>query len=309
MCRFIFDFCKKFIKPYNEGFLPALDGHSLYYQQVGNPKGTPVIMFHGGPAGSAKPKYASIFDLKKYRVIMFDQRGCGKSKYDDALYKNTTLETVKDALRLLEFLQVESKVVVSGGSFGATCAILFAQTYPHKTASLIVNSVFLARRQDIENMSPIMPYFYPDALDILHQKAGKSKLSDYYYKRIFSKKRSDNDEAINYYKAVDKQMGELAMTFKPQEVSVVDIRKFRIFMQYLKDDYYLKDNQLIKNARKLANIPVRIYQNRFDFCCPPYQAFELHKAIKHSELIMVEDMGHGGDKMFYTMYQDSRRYA
>lgn len=307
MNQILFNLRKKFIKAFNTGYLPEMDGHQIYFQQVGNPQGFPVIMFHGGPGGSNRTYYASTFDLKKYRVIMFDQRGCGKSQYKDYLYKNTTLDTIKDAVRLLDFLTIKEKVIVAGGSFGSTCAVLFAETYPQKVKKIVINSIFLARLQDAENTSPIASFFYPDAMDILQKQAGKENQFDYYYHLLFSKKRNENEQSVRYYRTFERMMGSLYVDFPKKETSDDEIRKFRIFMQYQKNGFYIKENQLIKEAIKIDHIPALIYQNRLDFCCPPYQAFELHKALPKSKLTIVADKGHGGEKLYFAMYQDCIR--
>lgn len=298
----MFNFFKT--KPYHTSYLPTEDGHCIYFQEVGNPTGIPVISFHGGPAGSGRVKHAKIFNLKKYRVILFDQRGCGFSTYQDPLYQNTTLKTVQDAKRLLNYLNIKRKVIVSGGSFGATCALLFAETYPDLVSKLVLNSVFLGRKKDAEYMSPTIPLFYMDMLTQLWNKTGTKNLDSYYYKLIFSKKQADNIDAVHHYRALERMVGDLEPKFSTAPVSEKDILRFRIFMQYQKNHFYLKDNQLLKNANKIAHIPTLIYQNRLDFCCPPYQAYEIHQALPKSKLVIVGDIGHGSLKLFKRIRED-----
>lgn len=298
----MFNFFK--LKPYHTGYLPAEDGHRVYYQEVGNPNGIPVISFHGGPGGSGRTKHAQIFNLKKYRVLLFDQRGCGLSTYQDPLYKNTTLKTVNDAKRLIEHLKIQRKVIISGGSFGATCALLFAETYPEYVSKLVLNSVFLARFKDADNASPIIKFFYPDFLNELQEQAGKKNIFDYYYGLLFSKKRSDQVKAVHYYRGLEHMAGLLNPSFTTTKISDDDIRRFRIFMHYQKNNFFLKENQLLKDAKKIIHIPTLIYQNRLDFCCPPYQAFELYQTLNKSKLVIVADQGHGSPKLFKTIRKD-----
>lgn len=302
---FFFRLRNRFIKAYDTGFLPEKDGHSIFYQQVGNPKGIPVISFHGGPAGSSKPRQASGFDLKKYRVILFDQRGCGKSTFKDALFKNTIQDTIDDAKRLLEHLKIKRKVVATGGSYGSTCAVLFAETYPDLVEKIIVCSVFLARPKDYENMSSSAVLFYPDALSLFQKFANQEQKTvfDYFYDLIFSSKPSNQKKALRFYGAFEHQLGHKDVSF-PKIEGLFDKRvlKMRIMMHYMKARFFLTDNQLVRDAKKIRRIPTVIFQNRLDFICPPYQAHQLHKALPHSFLYLVDDMGHGSDKMRYIQY-------
>lgn len=299
-----FKFRNRFIKPYNEGWMPEQDGHEIHYYQTGNPKGEVVIQFHGGPGGTAKAKYASVFNLKKQRIISFDQRGCGQTRSKDPLFKNTAQETLNDANRLLDHLGVTDKVVSTGGSWGSTLAILFAETYPERVKRLCVDSIFLGRSQDFKNMTPATELFYPDALDVVQANANTPDLDSYYNKLILSSERSDNEKAINYYRQLEHigSSGEYDVSFPQGEVTDTDIKKFRIFMHYAVNHMFLEPNQLLKDASKIAHIPTEIFQNRLDFCCPPYQAFELHKALPNAKFTIVPDKGHGSDYMRYLIY-------
>lgn len=308
-----FLFRNRFIKAFDEGWLPAVDGHEIHYYQVGNPQGEPVVQFHGGPGGSAKIFHACLFNLKKQRVIMFDQRGCGQTRSKNPLYKNTSQESVKDAVRLLKHLNVSEKVVVTGVSFGSTLAILFAETYPEYTKRLCVDCIFLGRPEDSANMTPSTALFYPDALDVVQNEAKGKNLDAYYGKLILSKKRSDNEKAIRYYKRLEHigGSGEYDVSFSKAEVTDKDIQKFRVFMHYQMHKMFLKPNQLLKDAKKIAYIPTEIFQNRFDFCCPPAQAWALHKALPKAKFTLVSDEGHGSDYMRYLIYlgNKNRRYS
>ena len=299
-----FVFCSRFIKAYDEGWLPSVDGHEIHYYQIGNPSGEPIISFHGGPGGSAKVFHACPFNLKKQRVIMFDQRGCGATRSKDPLYKNTMQDTVKDALRLLRYVGVAGKVVVSGGSYGATLAILFAETYPEVVKRLCVDCIFLGRPEDIENMTPATKLFYPDALDVVQSEAKGKDLDKYYSKLLSSPHRADNEKAIRYYRRLERigSSGEYDVSFPKDEVTDKDIQKFRIFMHYKTNNLFLKHNQLLKDAKKIAHLPIEIFQNRFDFCCPPSQAWALHKALPKAKFTLVSDKGHGSDYMRYLIY-------
>ena len=309
MNQFFFNLRQKCIKPFHTGYLPEQDGHCIFFQQIGNPKGIPVISFHGGPGSESKPRHAAAFNLKKYHVILFDQRGCGKSTFTDFLYKNTAQEIIKDAARLLDYLNIKQKVIAAGGSAGSTWALLFAQTYPERVKALLINSIFLGRKKDAADMSPIAPFFYPDILDKFQQMAKKENQFDYFYRLLFSEKRADNEKALRYYGSFEEMVGGMDVSFDNADLSEEALRRFRIFMIYQKHDFYLKPNQILNDAKKIAHIPCRIYQNRLDFSCPPSQAFELAKALPNARLILLPFKGHTGPRLARQMYLDNLKDA
>lgn len=292
----------KFLKPFNQGFLPVVDGHKIFYQELGNPKGEPVLIFHGGPGGSSKPYQASGFDLKKYHIILFDQRGCGKSEYENPLYNNNLEAIVIDALNLLIHLNIKEEIIVAGGSFGVTCALYFAQKHPELVKKIVLNSVFLARKQDSENMSPSAQLFYTDILSLLQKKAKNKNAFDFYYDKLFSTKQTDIDLAMQYYAPFEHMIGTTNTDFTKKEYTEKQLIKFKIFMHYMKHNFFLKENQLLKNAKKIAHIPTYIYHNRLDFICPMYQAYELHKALKNSKLNIVKARGHCSPEIYLEIY-------
>ena len=290
------------IKPFKTGYLPPENGHRIYFQEIGNPTGIPVISFHGGPGGGSKTEHAGIFNLKTHRVILFDQRGCGLSTYQDPFYENTIQKTVSDGKRLIDYLKIKEKIIVAGGSYGATCALLFAETYPEISKKVIVNCVFLGRKQDSEWIYKTSRLFYPDLIQILENEAGKDGIINYYHKLIFSSKKSDQAKAFNYYKAYEHLLGEMDIQFPThQPILEKKLNSFRIYMHYEKNHMFLKENQLLHDISKIAKIPLLIFHNRLDFCCPLYQAFDLHQAHPKSRLLIVADKGHGSKKFFKIM--------
>ena len=302
MNMFWFKLRLKFIKPFNCGFLPEIDGHKIFFQQIGNKQGKPVLIFHGGPGGSSKPYHASGFDLKKHHIITFDQRGCGKSEYKDPLFNNNIESIIADSLNLLKHLNIKEKVIVAGGSFGVTCALYFAEKYPELVEKIVLNSVFLGRKQDAENMSPSAQLFYTDTIDFLQKKAKNKNAFDFYYEKLFSNKEKDIEIAMQYYAPFEHMIGTLDVDFPKKEYTQKQITKFRVFMHYMKNDFFLKENQLIKNAKKIAHIPTYIYHNRIDFNCPLYQAYELHKTLKNSKLYITKAKGHCNPETYLEMY-------
>lgn len=301
----MFSFFSRMPKPYDTGWLATEKGHEIYYQQFGNPKGIPVLSFHGGPGGCARAKHASHYDLSKWHVILFDQRGCGHSRYTDLFSDNTTQATIRDANHLLNHLKIKGKVTVSGGSYGAGLALLFAETHPNKVKRLILNSVFLMRRQDIEWVSHHSRLFYPDLIDEMRQQAGSSNLVSFYHRLIFSDKYKDLQQAQKYYGSYEHMLGQTDVSFnKTPALTDNNIRFTQIYLHYEKNHFFIPENQILKNIDIISNIPTLIVHNRLDFCCPVEQAYDLSKSLPHSKLLIVPDKGHGSSLLFKTLSRE-----
>lgn len=280
-------------KPFNEGYLPAENGHSVYYVQYGNPDGQPVLSFHGGPGGSSRPKYAKLFDLSKYRFIQFDQRGCGQSAFENLTEHNNTQTLLADSLRLLEHLHIEKQVIAHGVSWGSTMALLFAEAYPEKVKKIVVSSVFLARPSDADWVRSESRRFYPDLWDEMRKKVKHGKVHDGYYKLLFSPRLKDNLLALSYLGSYEHKLGELNPRFSMlEELDEAFLQMSRVYFYYDKNNFFLENNQILKNAKRIKNIPALILHNRMDFCCPVNQAWDLHKALPASELTIVAAYGH-----------------
>lgn len=297
----LFNIFKKTIKPYNEGLLTETDGHKIAFYQYGNPKGKPVLYFHGGPGGAAKAKYAKLFNLKKYRFIAFDQRGCGNSQYEDLLEENTSYNTIADAKHLLNYLEVNEPVILYGCSWGSTLALLFAEKYPKLISSIILNAVFLARKYDYSWVTAESERFYPDLWEIMRTKVKQNEFLPEYRKLLFSKRKAENLKALKYIGSYEYLLGQLDPEFpKLKEVEEKTLNSARISFYYEKNHYFLKENQILQNISKIKKIKCLILHNRLDFCCPVKQAWDLHKALPKSKLKIVADYGHVSPKLFKT---------
>ena len=300
----LFGFLKRTLKPFDCGYLPEKDGHSIYYHQYGNPNGNVVLYFHGGPGGESKEKQARYFNLKKNRVVLFDQRACGKSVAADAFFNNCTPETIKDAKRLLDFLHINGKITVAGASFGSTCAVLFAETYPTLVNKIIAISVFLGRKKDFADFSKSFPLFYPDIMDTLNQQTLGADIDQYFHCLAFSQNRKQQEKAVKYYGGLEYQLGRKEMHFGTVDFNEKELFSLRCMLHYCVNNMFLTENQILKNCDKIKNIETLIYQNRLDFCCPPYQAYELHKALPKSKLILFPSFGHGSKALREKITQD-----
>ncbi|MBP1532462.1 MAG: alpha/beta fold hydrolase [Alphaproteobacteria bacterium] len=284
-------------KPFDEGFLPQREGHSIHYLQYGNPTGIPVLSFHGGPGGRSRPKYAKLFDLKKYRFLQFDQRGCGLSEAKDVLKYNETDYLIADAVHLLAYLRINTPVIVHGCSWGATMALLFAEAQPKMVSKIIVSSVFLARPYDYMWVNRDSERFYPDLWDEMRKQVKRNDIFDEYERLLFSTRSKDNIKAVNYWGSYEYMLGQLKPKFEKEEVTADILKAARIAFLYNKNQYFISPNQIINNAAKLKGVKTLILHNRMDFCCPVKQAWDLHKALPNSELHIVADYGHSSKKL------------
>ncbi len=296
------------IKPVKMGWLPELDGHEIFYHTYGNPKGQPILMFHGGPGGSSKAKHAKIYNLKKYYLIMFDQRGCGKSKFQDLLYKNTPKDSIRDAKRLLEHLNISGKIISNGGSYGSFMALLFAETYPEIVSKIWIASIFLGRHRDTQEwLEQDAMRFYPDFISELKKKAGKKEITEYFAQELFSGNTKREREALKYYGSLEGIVGDKKPEFAlpPDDKYEKELRSLKVYTNMVLNGFFMPDGYIVKNAKKIAHIPTEIFHNRLDLCCPFEQAWTIHNALPNSNLHVIPALGHGGsemDKMLKELY-------
>lgn len=284
-------------KVFNKGFLPEFEGHKIYYQEVGNPKGEPVLFFHGGPGGCAKTSHAEYFNLKKQRIIMFDQRGCNRSEFEDITTLNDTRRLIKDAKRLLEHLNINEPVIVSGVSWGSTLALLFAEKYPELTKQLALFSIFLARRQDRDWVLKNSALFYPDLLEEIYRQCEGENPYAHYAKKIFSEDLGAIQTAIKYMVHYEYQLGKLDAKFDDVRIDNNIINSARISLYYAANRYFLEENEILNNIEKIKHIPTLIVHNRLDMCCPLQGAWELYRSLDNAQIEIIADLGHGGKKL------------
>ncbi len=289
-------------KPFHEGYMATADGHSVYYCEYGNPRGVPVLSFHGGPGGQARPKYAKLFAAKKYHFIQFDQRGSGRSTATDIWHNNTTEHLLEDARNLLDKLGIKEKIIVNGGSWGSTLALLFAEKYPDMVQKIIVTSIYLARPTDSNWVTADSERFYPDMWAKMREIAGNppyaSDFFAFYERMLFSAEPAEQLTALTYWGNYEFQLGQLNPTFTPPpEPTEADLTSARLSFYYMRHHYFMTPNQILDNADKIAHIPTLIVHNRLDFCCPVNEAWDLHRALPLSELHICAGSGHSSPQL------------
>lgn len=285
------------IKPYNTGKLKVSGIHNIYFEETGNPKGQPIVVLHGGPGSASKAKYRRYFNPKKYRIILFDQRGCGQSTPLGEIRENTTQDLVADIEKIRQHLQIE-KWHVYGFSWGSTLALAYTETHTDKVSALMVGGIFTMTKWELNWLhNKDAQIFYPDAWEIYSKNLSKkqsSNLIDVFYKKIFSKNKNIRDRAIKDFFYWDKFRMDLIpdAEYHKGRVTKKDIASAQIYFHYAKHFGFLKEKQLLKNADKLKNIPGVILHGRYDMVCPLITAWNLHKAWPKADFEIIEATGH-----------------
>ena len=287
------------IEPFDRGALPVSPVHTLYYEQCGNPEGTPVVFLHGGPGGGTHPDYRRFFDPAAYRIVLFDQRGSGQSTPHANLEENTTWHLVSDIERLREHLSIESWVVF-GGSWGSTLALAYAETHPARTRALILRGIFLCRPKEIrwfyqEGASAIYPDKWEQYLEVIPE-AERDDMLGAYYRRLTSDDETVRLEAARAWSICEGSTSKL----HPDENFIADFGEAEFALAFARIEchyfthnaFFDTDNYLIENVGRIRHIPAVIVQGRYDVVCPLMSAWELHRAWPEAELRIIPDAGH-----------------
>lgn len=285
------------IEPYSTGSL-KLDGlHTMYWEQSGNPEGAPVLFLHGGPGAGASPAHRRFFDPAHYRIVVFDQRGAGRSTPLGELRDNTTPHLIADIERLRGHLGIE-RWLVFGGSWGSTLALAYGEAHPERCAGFILRGMFLCRPSEIEWFLYGLRSLFPEAWRAFAAavpEAARGNLLATYYRRLI-----DPDPAVHLQAARAWSTYEgVCSTLLPSPETVayfagdgVALGLARIEAHYFSHDIFLPQNALLQNLHRLRRIPCVIVQGRYDAVCPIVTADEVHRAWPEAEYIIVPDAGH-----------------
>ena len=296
-------------KIFNSGYLPEEDGHKIYFFEAGNPDGEPVLFFHGGPGGSAKLKHADGFNKRKYRMILFDQRGCNNSLPVGKIEGNTSWKLVNDAERLLDHLGVRDKVILRGSSWGSTLALLFAIKNPQKVKSMLLSQIFLANEMSRKWEEEQSGLFYPDILERLYEKKNGSKsLSDSFASMINFGDMTEQVSAAVLYSGYERVLGEFKPKLELTELDADDIAKSKIYINYAAQKFMLEDDYILQHIENIKNIPTLIVHNRLDMVCPLKGAYDLHQNMPNSKLVIVPDIGHCSKKLYKFLKKEIKLF-
>jgi proline iminopeptidase len=287
------------IAPYHSDTLAVSALHTVYYEQAGNPQGKPVIFLHGGPGGGIDPIYRQYFDPQKWRMILFDQRGCGQSTPHAELEENTTWDLVSDIEQLRVHLGIE-KWVVFGGSWGSTLSLAYSQTHPESCKGLILRGIFMLRQKELQWFyQEGTSYIFPDAWEEYLKpipEAERQDLISAYYRRLTSPDRQTRLEAAKAWSIWEASTSKLlldpGLLQKMGEGQFADAFA-RIECHYFVNKGFLEtEDQLLRNCDRIRHLPTVIVQGRYDVVCPMISAWELHKALPEAEFVVVPDAGH-----------------
>ncbi len=290
------------LKPNKTYALAVEPPHLLYVEEAGNPGGLPVLFVHGGPGAGCEDKHRSYFDPNLYRIILFDQRGAGRSKPHAALECNTTQALVADMERIREFLAVD-RWVLFGGSWGSTLALAYAQNHPERVLALILRGIFLCRPREIhwfyqDGANRVFPDYWQDFLAPIPEHE-RHDLLQAHYRRLTGE---DEVARMSSAKAWSVWEGRTA-TLTPRQAVIdffssphVALSLARIEAHYFVHNIFLEPNQLVRDAWKLRDIPGVIVHGRYDMVCPLESAWDLHRAWPEAQLEIVPSAGHSASE-------------
>lgn len=288
------------LKPYNSGLLRVDDTHEIYYEECGNPKGKPAVFLHGGPGGGCDDRARSFFDPDAYRIVLFDQRGCGRSKPHASLVDNTTWHLVEDMEKLRRHLGIE-RWLVFGGSWGSTLALAYSQTHPERVSEIVLRGIFTLSKFELRwfyfegGASALFPDHWQNYVAAI-PPAERGDMVGAFYRRLTS-----DDRKIRVSAARAWAMWEAATSYL--HVNEENLHKwgeedFAVAVARIECHYFMNrgfldsEDQLIRNVSRIRHIPAVIVQGRYDVVCPMQTAWTLHRAWPEADFHIVPDAGH-----------------
>ncbi|WP_426614016.1 prolyl aminopeptidase [Bradyrhizobium sp. McL0616] len=286
--------------PLTSEMLDVGDGHELYVESVGRPDGVPAVYLHGGPGSGCQPDHRRLFDPDRFHAVLFDQRGCGRSRPKGSREHNTTAHLIADMEKIREKFGFQRWMVI-GGSWGATLALAYAQAHPERVSGIALRATFLGTRAEVEaGFTLRLPQFYPalyeDFLSVLPLEE-RDRPVDAYYRRILDADPAVHGPASRAWHDTERALSE----HKPAKmrINLASLNVWRTlpatpFMEahYFVNDSFMTENQLLRNAGRLADIPGIIVQGRYDLLCPPETSQALAQVWPRSEIRIVEEAGH-----------------
>lgn len=272
--------------------------HTLYIEEMGNPQGVPVLFLHGGPGGNCNTDNHRYFDPAHYRIILFDQRGSGRSTPIGSISNNTTEHLLHDIERIRQHLNVE-RWVLFAGSWGSTLSLLYAQAHPQRVLGMVLRGSFLARQRDwmwfSQDGGPrFFPQIWAELMDTLPPESSGQTITERLYHAVFS-----DDETLSQRVSVAWQYWGRVMVNRSVDVArfaeadwASCVNHSRIELHYAKHGYFIRENQILDNMHRLPNVPVQLIHGQLDWICPVESSYLLAQAIDGADLQVLEDVGH-----------------
>jgi proline iminopeptidase len=291
------------LEPYETGRLKVSDLHEVYYEVCGNPAGKPAVVCHGGPGGGITPSMRRYFDPAKYRIVLFDQRGCGKSTPYAELRENTTWDLVADMEKLRRRLDIE-RWLVFGGSWGSTLALAYAETHPERCTELVLRGIFTLRREELlwfyqEGASWIFPDAWEGYLAPI-PPAERGDLIGAYHRRLTGADEAEMRRAARAWSAWEG--GTVSLLPSQERVESFSADPFAVAFARIECHYFVnggfftRDDQLIADVGRIRHIPSVIVQGRYDICTPMKTAWDLKKAWPEADFQLIADAGHAASE-------------
>lgn len=287
------------IEPYNHGWLSVGDGHEIYYEESGNPSGKPCLFVHGGPGGGASPAARQFFDPDKYRIVLFDQRGCGRSKPHASIEANTTWHLIDDIELIRETLGID-RWLVFGGSWGSTLSLAYAQSHPERVTELVLRGIFLLRAQELQ-------WFYQHGASELYPDAWQHYLAPipdaerHDLISAFHSRLTSEDPEVRLSAARAWSVWEASTSFLIQNedfMAQLDEPEAALAMARIECHYFVNGgffespNQILEAVDRIRHIRCVIVQGRYDVVCPPTTAWDLHEAWPEADFKLIANAGH-----------------
>ncbi len=287
------------IEPYRSGTLAVDELHTLYWEECGNPDGIPVLFLHGGPGAGLSPRHRRFFNPAAYRIVLFDQRGAGRSTPLGEFRNNTTQDLIADIERLREMLGIE-RWLVFGGSWGSTLALAYGQAHPERCSGFVLRGIFLCTRAEIDWFMQGIQWFFPEAHAAFVQDIPPDERGDLlqaFARRLFG---DDREISLKAARAWGRYEGS-CLFLRPQPeaadefaADAISLGVGRLEAHYFLNEGFFSDDQLVRNVGCIAHLPAVIIQGRYDVVCPPLSAYRLHQAWPQARFEMIADAGHSG---------------
>jgi proline iminopeptidase len=306
------------VQPYRTGFLDVGGEHSLYYEESGNPAGKPALFLHGGPGGGTSPRQRRFFDPARYRIVLFDQRGCGKSRPHASLVDNTTPHLVADIETLRTHLGIE-RWLVFGGSWGSTLALAYAEKHPQRVTELVLRGIFLLRRWELEwfyqtGASRFFPESWQKYLAPIPE-AERGDMIAAYHRRLTSDNPAVRQEAARAWSVWEASTAHLLQD--RDYIASCAGNEFSLAFARIECHYFMhrgfleRENQLILDVPRIRHIPAVIVQGRYDVICPVESAWDLHRAWPEADFRVVADAGHSAFEpgIVHELVEATARFA